>query len=123
ERVDFVYIVDGHLPQALATLRELRRRALPIEVLCFPAAMGESAALSVGLQAATGEVVMTLTAEPHIDDADLPPLVLALAAADLAVARRSHVMAESRGRGRTLDYLVNRLFRTTLKDIRSNVRA
>jgi hypothetical protein len=85
--------------------------------------MGEAAALSVGLQAATGEVVMTLTAEPHIDDADLPRLVQALATADLVVARRSHVMAESRGRGRKLDHLVNRLFKTTLRDMRSTVRA
>ena len=123
EQVDFIYVVDGLLPQALAALRELKRRALPIEVLCFSATMGEAATLSVGLQAATGEVVMTLTAEPHIEDADLPQLVTALASTDLAVARRSHVMAESRGRGRKLDHLVNRLFKTSLRDIRSTVRA
>jgi hypothetical protein len=124
ERVDFVYVVDGHLPLALASLRELKRSAQPIEALCFPQSMGEAAALSVGLQAATGEIVVTLTAEPHIEDADLPRLVEALAGgADLAVARRSHVMAESGGRGRKLDALVNRLFRTDLKDIRSPTRA
>ena len=53
ERVDFVYVVDGQLPKALSALRELRRKALPVEVLCFPTRMGEAAALSVGLQAAT----------------------------------------------------------------------
>jgi hypothetical protein len=126
ERVDFVYVADGHLPLALGSLRELKRRAGgAVEVLCFPQAMGEAAALSVGLQAAAGEVVVTLPAEPQVEDADLPRLVEAVAAggADLAVARRSHVMAESGGRGRKLDALVNRLFRTDLKDIRSAARA
>lgn len=122
ERVDFVYVVDGHLPQALAALRELRRGGLPIEVLCFPNTMGEAAALSVGLQAARGEAVMTLTAEPHIEDADLRRLVEGLEGTDVVVARRSHVMEESRGRGRKLDGLVNRLFSTHLKDMRSTVR-
>ncbi len=126
ERVDFVYVVDGHLPLALGSLRELKRRAGgTVEVLCFPQAMGEAAALSVGLQAAAGEVVVTLPAEPQVEDADLPRLVEAVAAggADLAVARRSHVMEESGGRGRKLDALVNRLFRTDLRDIRSAARA
>jgi CTP:molybdopterin cytidylyltransferase MocA len=123
ERVDFVYVVDGQLPQALSALRELRRKALAVEVLCFPTRMGEAAALSVGLQAATGEVVMTLAAEPRVEDADLLRLVAALDGADLVVGRRSHVMEESRGRGRKLDHLVDRLFGTGLKDIRSTTRA
>lgn len=123
ERVDFVYVVDGPLPRATAALREIRRRALAVEVLCFPQPMGEAAALSVGLQAATGEVVLTLTAEPHVEDADLAPLLAALADADVAIGRRSHVMEETGGRGRKLDHLVNRLFKTAHKDIRSTVRA
>ena len=123
ERIDFIYVVDGPLPQALAALRELKRRAGSVEVLCFPQAMGEAAALSVGLQAAVGEVAVTLTAEPHVEDADLGRLVAALESADVAVARRSHVMDETGGRGRRLDHLVNRLFKTTRRDIRSGVRA
>jgi CTP:molybdopterin cytidylyltransferase MocA len=123
ERVDFVYVVDGQLPQAVSALRELRRKALSVEVLCFPTAMGEAAALSVGLQAAAGEVVMTLPAEPRVEEDDLLRLVAALDSADLVIGRRSHVMEESRGRGRKLDHLVNRLFGTGLKDIRSTIRA
>jgi hypothetical protein len=111
------------LPQALAALRELKRRAGSVEVLCFPQSMGEAAALSVGLQAAMGEVAVTLTAEPHVEDADLARLVAALEVADVAVARRSHVMDETGGRGRRLDHIVNRLFKTNRRDIRSGVRA
>lgn len=122
-RVEFVYVVDGPLPRATAALRETRRRALAVEVLCFPQPMGEAAALSVGLQAATGEAVLTLTAEPLVEDADLAPLLGALADADVAIGRRSYVMEETRGRGRRLDHLVNRLFKAAHKDIRSPVRA
>jgi hypothetical protein len=123
ERVDFIYVVDGHQPQALAALRELKRQAEPIEVLCFPETMGEAAVLSVGLQAAAGEVVMTLSPEVAVENGDLGHLVKALDKADLVVARRSHIMAESNGRGRHFDQLVRRLFGSTIIDVRSSVRA
>lgn len=121
--VSMVYVVDGPWPQARAVLRDLKRRGAPIEVLMFAQPFGEAAALSVGLQAARGDAVVTMPAEPQLEPADLPLLLAGLEHADLVIGRRSHVMEESSGRGRKLDGLVNRLFDTSLRDIRSPVRA
>lgn len=123
DRFELIYVVDGPLPQARATLHELKRQGEPIDVLMFPQPFGESAALSVGLQAAKAETVVTLPAEPQLDPDDLGHLLAGLERADIVVGRRSHVMEASSGRGYKLDMLVNRLFGTALRDIRSPIRA
>lgn len=123
DEVQLIYVVDGPLPQARAALRELKRRDPSIEVLMFPQALGEAAALSVGLQAARSDAVLTLPADAQLGADDLAGLLDGLDGADIVIGRRSHVMAESSGRGRKLDSLVNRLFKTSLRDIRSPIRA
>ena len=123
ERVRIVYVVDGPLPQTRTTLRTLKRRGEPIDVLMFPQPFGEAAALSVGLQAADADAVVTMPAEPQLDADDLPLLLAGLQRADVVIGRRSHMMDESRGRGSKLDALVNRIFKTSMRDVRSPVRA
>ena len=117
----FVVVLDGPQPRAGATLRELRQRGEPIEILTLPQAAGEAAALAAGLATAGDATVLTLPADPAAEPTELPRLVAALGHHDMVVAIRG----EGAGalRAGKLDWLLRRLFGSSFRDVRSPVRA
>jgi hypothetical protein len=121
--VEFIYVLDGLMPQAAQGLRALKSAGEPIEILSFANPFGEAAALTVGFRHAAGDVVFTLT--PHVEVAPeaLPSLMEALATSDLAVARRVLANGQEPPKQRKFDRMVNTLFGTSLQDIRCTVRA
>lgn len=121
--LEFIYVLDGPTPRALAALRALKSRGEPIEILSFATPFGEAAALTVGFRHAAGDVVLTLTAEAKVAPESLPQLVEALDSCDLVVARRVLPDGQPPQRRRKFDRMVNALFGTSLQDIRCGVRA
>ena len=61
--LQFIYVVDGPLEAALASLRTLKRRGEPIEILHHAHSFGEASALNTGFRHAKGELIMTLPEE------------------------------------------------------------
>src|SRR5215213_7070633 len=86
--VEFIYVVDGAMPRAMAALRALKAASEPIEILSFATPFGEAAALTVGFRHAAGDVVFTLTPEIQVAAELLPQLLDQLDGSDLVVARR-----------------------------------
>ncbi len=86
---DFIYVLDGPRPEALAVLRELRKEGHPIQVVQLARWFGEATAVSAGLEYARGDIIMTLPAYEQVEPAHLPRVIEALDDADLAVGRRS----------------------------------
>lgn len=119
--VEFIYILDGPMPAAMASLRELRRAGEPIEILSFASPFGAAAALTVGFRHAAGDVVFTLTPYQEVAPDSLPALLAALEGNDLVVARRA-LGGAGEAQKRKFDSAVNALFGTSLHDIRSPVR-
>ncbi|MEK0085046.1 glycosyltransferase [Benzoatithermus flavus] len=120
--VEFIYVLDGPMPQAAQALRALKNGGEPVEILSFATPFGESAALTVGFRHAAGDVVFTLTPRIEVAPDALPALLDALATADLVVGRR---VATNRGqpqKPRKFERTINVLFGTSLQDIRSRVR-
>lgn len=121
-RFEVIYVVDGPHRATLDALKVLRRRIGGIEILTFARAMGEAAALTVGLRHATGSIVLTVPTELEVDPAELPRLVRALEAsgADIVtLARRSPGRA---GRGK-LERVLDALLQSRFEDVRSPIRA
>jgi hypothetical protein len=120
--VEFIYVLDGPMPQAAQALRALKSGGEPVEILSFATPFGEAAALSVGFRHAAGDVVFTLTPYIEVAPESLPSLLDTLAGSDLVVARRVHGEAGQQPKPRKFERTINALFGTSLQDIRSRVR-
>ena len=126
----FVLVLDGPQPRSRDILLRLREAGEPIEILSLQHAMGEAAALTVGLAEAMAPgadrpaagAILTLPAEPMIDPGELPRLVAGLEAHDMVVALRGDAASAFAPTGK-LDWLLRRLFGSSFRDVRSPVRA
>lgn len=85
---EFIYVLDGAYPDAMATLKGLRDRGEPIEIVALAKWFGESTCLSIGFSHASGETILTLPAYLQVEPDEIPHLVNALDGVDMAVARR-----------------------------------
>lgn len=119
--LQFVYVVDGALPESLEALRALKRAGENLEILAHAHGFGEATALTTGFRHARGELVMTLPAEGHVDVRDLEPLIEAAAERDVVVGVRCGT-ADSPAPARRMEQVASRLFGKSYKDLRSNIR-
>lgn len=122
ENIDFIYVLDGECPQAVATLRSLKNAGEPLQILSFAKSMGEAAALTVGCRHAQGEVIMTLPAKTQVKITELSRLLVALDGADMVVARRHLDREVGFGREKKLEYTLKLLLKSPFNDLRCGVR-
>ncbi|HSY04846.1 MAG TPA: glycosyltransferase [Steroidobacteraceae bacterium] len=85
---EFIFVLDGRYPDVSAALEELQRRGEPVTAVSLTRSFGEATALMAGFEEARGSIVMTLPGYYQIESSDIPTLVNALAACDVAVGRR-----------------------------------
>jgi glycosyltransferase involved in cell wall biosynthesis len=85
---EVLFVLDGPWPDAEAALQKLRGTGEPITLVRLTRSFGEATALAAGFERATGNVVITLPAYHQIVADDIPKLVEALDAADMAIGRR-----------------------------------
>jgi glycosyltransferase involved in cell wall biosynthesis len=86
---EFIAVLDGPQPDVAATLQRLLRRGESLIVIGLTKRFGEATALMAGFQRASGRVIVTLPAYYQVQGNEIGKLVRALAAADLAIGRRS----------------------------------
>jgi glycosyltransferase involved in cell wall biosynthesis len=120
--LQFIYVVDGPLEAALASLRTLKQQGEPIEILHHAHSFGEAAALTTGFRHATGELIMTLPERLTVKPAELVKLLAAAAGSDLVIARRMPPDGRAPGRQRKFEYAANLLFGRRFNDLRAGVR-
>ena len=121
-QLQFIYVVDGPLEAALASLRTLKRRGEPIEILHHAHSFGEAAALTTGFRHAKGERILTLSEEITVKPAELGKLLAAAANNDVVIARRMPPDGRAPGRQRKFEYAANLLFGRRFNDLRSSTR-
>ena len=85
---EFIFVLDGPNPECLHALRQLSTRGEKITIIEMARSFGESTALMIGFEHASGSVIMTLPAYFQIKPTEIPRLVRALDGADLVVGRR-----------------------------------
>jgi glycosyltransferase involved in cell wall biosynthesis len=121
-QLQFIYVVDGPLEAALASLRTLKRRGEPIEILHHAHSFGEAAALTTGFRHAKGERILTLSEEITVKPAELGKLLAAAANDDVVIARRMPPDGRAPGRQHKFEYAANLLFGRRFNDLRSSTR-
>lgn len=123
-RVEFIYVLDGQFPRAMAALEALSREAgHNVRALVFNQTFGEAAALSVGFKHARAPRILTLVPEPQVDPADLPDLVRGLDSADMVVARRTSGVGGSVFGAGKMEWVLKRILQSPFADLRCRVRA
>jgi glycosyltransferase involved in cell wall biosynthesis len=121
---EWIFVVDESQRGALPQLRELQSAAESSEqevvIVLLGGAFGESAALTVGLERARGERIVTLASYFQVEPRGLPAAFAALdAGADLVVGRR-HPRTDSRfnrAQSRLFHGLLSGLTSTEFHDI------
>lgn len=121
--LQFVYVVDGPLEAALASLRRLKRQGEPIEILHHAHSFGEATALTTGFRHAEGELILTLTEEIKVKPHELEKLLAATATHDLVTARRMPPDGRGPGKQRKFEFATSLLFGNRFHDLRAGVWA
>ena len=88
DELEFVYVLDGEQPEALAELKRLQADGEPVRAVTLARWFGEATALAIGVDEARAEMILALPAYRQIESADIPRLLAAVEDADIAVGRR-----------------------------------
>lgn len=78
EPFEIVYVDDGSTDDTPQRLAEARLRHAELRIIRHQRSAGQSAAIATGVQAARGDVVVTLDGDGQNDPADIPELLRAL---------------------------------------------
>jgi glycosyltransferase involved in cell wall biosynthesis len=125
---EFVFVVDGGQRACVPLLKDLKaREGDAVRIVVFGRSFGEAAALAVGIDRASGEVLVTLAAYFQVGPEGMREALRMLddRSADIVVGRR-HPRADAllnRLQSRVFHWLVGRLTRTRFKDISCGLRA
>jgi glycosyltransferase involved in cell wall biosynthesis len=86
---EFIFVVDDSQRRAVPILRELQQSGGEISIVLLGGSFGESAALTIGLDRARGDVIITLAAYFQVEPRGLADALAALdEGADLVAGRR-----------------------------------
>jgi glycosyltransferase involved in cell wall biosynthesis len=118
---EWIFVVDEGQREALPQLREIQRTApMEVSIVLLGGAFGESAALTVGLERARGQRIITLASYFQVDPRGLGAAFAALdAGADMVVGRR-YPRTDSRfnrAQSRLFHGILHRLTATDFHDI------
>jgi glycosyltransferase involved in cell wall biosynthesis len=85
---EFVFVLDGPMPDVAVALTALRQRGVNMTVVSMSREFGEATALMAGFEQCAGQIIVTLPAYSQIDASGIVPLVSAMERADMAVGHR-----------------------------------
>lgn len=121
----FIYVLDGPMPDAAQSLDQLFRSGQKLTTVQLTRTFGESTALMAGFEQASGEVVVTLPAYEQIEAGEIGKLIAALSEADIVVGRRWPRAggALERARRGIFHGLVNRMTGLKMHDLGCGARA
>ncbi|MDY0066228.1 MAG: glycosyltransferase [Steroidobacteraceae bacterium] len=122
---EFIFVLDGPLPDASRSLDELMRAGEPITVVTLTRSFGASAAINAGFERCSGDAILTLPAYHQVEPQDVRKLTAALASCDVAIGRRWPRRGSWFDRTRRLAFhrLVNFVTGSRFRDLGCGARA
>lgn len=122
---EFIFVIDGDRTDACKALEAMLQEGEDLTVINLTRSFGEAAALMAGFERSAGSVILTLPAYHQIEAQDIPKLVAALSASDMAIGFRSPRFGNALDRMRRSAYhgLVNFVTGSRLQDIGCGARA
>jgi glycosyltransferase involved in cell wall biosynthesis len=124
---EFIFVVDGGQREVLPELRRLRdAHPAEVKVLVLGKTFGESAALTVGLESAKGDLILTVASYFQVEPEDVRRMFepIETGDADIVIGRR-HPRIDSpfnRLQSSVFHWMVRRLTSTEFHDISCGVR-
>jgi glycosyltransferase involved in cell wall biosynthesis len=85
---EFVYVLDGDLPEVLEQLISLQDEGEPIKIIKFAIEFGFSAALTAGFENSSGDIILILPAFNQVQPAEISKVLEKLQDHDMVVGRR-----------------------------------
>ena len=85
---EFIYVVDGNLPDVTNKLTQLYERGEKIKVVKLSKWFGDATALQAGFEQSSGKVILTLPSYKQVDENEFQKLVSALNGKDMVVCWR-----------------------------------
>jgi glycosyltransferase involved in cell wall biosynthesis len=123
---EFIFVVDGGEYDVLPELRRLRERRDDVKILVLGKNFGESAALTVGLNAASADVIVTAASYFQVDPSRIGAAFRPLEAgeADLVIGRRDPRVDSrfNRLQSSVFHWMVRRMTGTAFHDISCGFR-
>lgn len=72
---EFIFVDDGSVDRSIDVLKDLAAQDPRMRVIIFKHNFGQTAAMSCGIKAATGDVIIPMDADLQNDPADIPKLL------------------------------------------------
>jgi glycosyltransferase involved in cell wall biosynthesis len=123
---EFIFVVDYRQREAITSLRQIQSAARhDVELVLLGGTFGESASLTVGLERARGELLVTFAAYFQVDPTGLEGALQEIeAGADMVVGRRFPRVDSrfNRLQSRLFHWLLNWTTRTRFQDISCGFR-
>ena len=85
---EFIYVVDGQLPEVIDELNKLYKLGERIKVVKLGKWFGDATALQVGFEQSSGQIILTLPSYKQVDEKDIPILIDTLRDKDMVVSWR-----------------------------------
>lgn len=85
---EFIFVLDGPRPDVRRALETLLREGEEFTIINLTRNFGEAAALTAGVERASGGTIVTLPAYPQVEPGDFRKLLAALSTADMAIGYR-----------------------------------
>ena len=86
---EFIYILDGPMPDYLRALKDASHDGTPLKIIELARSYGESTALNLGIKRAEAEIILQLPAYEQIIPESIPKLLDALVDCDMVLAYRT----------------------------------
>lgn len=85
---EFIYVVDGELPEVIQKLNVLFNQGEKIKVIKLGKWFGDATALQVGFEHSSGQLILTLPSYKQVKETDIPKLISAIESKDMVIAWR-----------------------------------
>lgn len=85
---EFIYVVDGELPEVIEQLNVIYKLGEKIKVIKLGKWFGDATALQIGFEQASGELILTLPSYKQVSENDIPKLIDAVVDKDMVISWR-----------------------------------
>lgn len=124
-KYEFIFVLDGHFPEVLEQLKQLKEQGEPLKIIKLATCFGEATALTAGFDSCSSEVILTLPAYYQVEPSEIPKVLSELHDHDMVIGRR-HPRIDSRFnrlQTRIFHWIVNFITGSSFKDLGCGVRS
>jgi glycosyltransferase involved in cell wall biosynthesis len=123
-KYEFIFVLDGHFPDVLEQLKQLKEQGEPLKIIKLAKWFGEATALTAGFENCSSDIILTLPAYHQVEPSEIPKILTELHKHDLVIGRRYPRIDSrfNRLQTRIFHAIVNLITGSSLRDLGCGVR-